>query len=118
MWLTHLLYLIYFIITVSHYPRNITHLSCPQRTGSVVQGLTTGGKCYHCNPHDRSYWRWHPLPPSHSELWGTVLGYLWKYETEFGVMAVKLIECRFGLVVTLFSLTHINLQFRLDTFQS
>lgn len=82
----HLYHISSFIITII--PGNITHLSCPQRIGSVVQGLTTGGKCYHCNPHDRSCWLWPPPPPSHSELWGTDLGYLWDYETEFEVMAM------------------------------
>lgn len=96
----------------------ITHLSCPQRTGSVVQGLTTGGKCYHCNPHDRSCWLCPPPPPSHFELWGTDLGHLWDYETEFEVMAMIWIDSCFGLFVTVFSLNHINVPFRPDTFQS
>lgn len=90
-----------FLIIASIIRGNSTHLSCPQRIESVVQGLTTGGKCYHCNPHDRSCWQWHPPPPSHSELWGTDLGYLWKYETEFEVMTVTWVDYCSGLVVTL-----------------
>lgn len=61
------------------------YLFCPQRIESVVQGLTTGGKCYHYNPHDRSCWRWCPPPLSRSGLWGADLGCLWKYEAEFRV---------------------------------
>lgn len=70
-----------------HLLQKSAHLFCPQRIESVVQGLTTGGKCYHCNPHDRSCWRWCPPPPSRSGLWGTDLGCLWTYETEFKVAA-------------------------------
>lgn len=43
-----------------------TDLSCPQRKGFAVQGLTTGGKCYRCNPHGRSCWLCSPPPPSRS----------------------------------------------------
>lgn len=58
-----------------------TYLSCPRRTASVVQGLTTGGKCYHWNPRGRSCSPTCPPPPSRSELWGTDLGYLWKHKS-------------------------------------
>lgn len=63
--------------------RSLGYLFCPQKRESVVQDLTTGGKCYHCNPHGRSCWRWCPPPPSRSGLWGTDLGCLWTYEAEF-----------------------------------
>lgn len=68
-----------------HLLQKSAHLFCPQRIESVVQGLTTGGKCYHCNPHDRSCWCWCPPPPSRSGWWGTDLGFLWKYGAEFKV---------------------------------
>lgn len=74
-----------------------THLLCPQRIESVVQGLTTGGKCYHCNPHDRSCWCCCPPPPSRSGWWGTDLGFLWKYEAGFKVATAT--HCRSQLVV-------------------
>lgn len=84
------MFLFFFISSING--RNSTHLSCPQRIGFVGQGLTTVGKCYHCNPPDRSCWPWHPPPPSHSELWGTDLGPLWRYETELEVVTMTRID--------------------------
>lgn len=103
-WIFLLLWLLFFgwIITSIIREEGGAYLSCPRRTGSVVQGLTTGGKCYHWNPHDRSYWPTRPPPLSHSELWGTDLGYLWKYKAAFEVMTVTGTDYCSGAVVTLF----------------
>lgn len=48
-----------------------THLSCPQKTGSAVLGLTTGGRCCHYTPHGRSGLPSRPLSQSYSAPEGT-----------------------------------------------
>lgn len=74
---------------------SVAYLSCPQRKAFVVQGLTTGGKCYHCNPHGRSCSLWPPPPPSHSEWWGTDPCHLRDDN--------KSLKHRFGLIICVFS---------------